>query len=241
MTGQPCASASASDEPLAFERRRREEDGCRVQHASRIVGPAAQHDVGAEAALVDERLQRVVLGSLAVDVERRTRHLAHDRLERADRVVDPLARREPVEHHDAARVSRREWGDGCRGRHRMRNDHVHGRGAEALLDLRALHRGRPQHGVEALRDGEPPRPQRVERAVRLVRRLEVDGVDGVHQPHLGVVPPDEQLAELTRLADHDDRALGIRAAQLADDVREPGPVQRAEAVEHADAIVPMRP
>ena len=112
-----------------------------------------------------------------------------------------------------------------------------GDAAEALLDLRALHRGRPQHGVEALRDREPARPQRVDRAVRLIRRLEVDGVDRVHEAHIGVIPPDEQLAELPRLADHDDRAIGIRAAELADDVGEPRPVERPEAVEHAARLL----
>ena len=65
-----------------------------------------------------------------------------------------------------------------------------------------------------------------------IRGLEVHGVDGVHETHVRVVPADEQLAELPRLADDDDRALGIRAPHLLHHVGEPGTVQRAEPVEH---------
>ncbi len=74
----------------------------------------------------------------------------HDERERADRVIDPLAGREPVEHDDAAGCAIGERGDGCRGRDGVRHDDVHGRGAEAVLDVGALRGGRPQHGVEAL-------------------------------------------------------------------------------------------
>ncbi len=56
-------------------------------------------------------------------------------------------------------------------------------------------------------------------------------MDRVHEPQRRVVPPREQLAELARLAHHDDRAVGIPRPESVDDVLEPGAVQRPEAVD----------
>ena len=150
--------------------------------------------------------------------------------ERADRVVDALAGGEPVQHDDPAAGAIGERRDGCRGRHRIRNDDVHRRGSEAVLDVVALRGGRPEHRVEALGEREPARPQRVQRSVRGERRLEVDRVDRVDEPQGGVVPSGQQLAELAGLAHDHDRPFGVPRAQSVDDVLQPCPVQLAEAV-----------
>ena len=57
-------------------------------------------------------------------------------------------------------------------------------------------------------------------------------MDRVHETQGRVVPPGQQLAELARLADHDDRAIGIPRPQPVHHVLEPRPVQRAEALDH---------
>ena len=158
---------------------------------------------------------------------RRARPVANARIAWSIR----LPGREPVEHHDAARVARSTSGatDAAAGT-ACGTTTCTGDAPKRSSTSDALQRGRPQHRVEALGDREPARPQRVERPVRLIGRLEVDGVDRVHEAQRGVVPADEQLAELPRLADHDDRALGIRppAARRTTCV-EPRPVERAEA------------
>ena len=183
--------------------------------------------------LVDQGLQRVPLGTLAVDVQPGVGHRTHHALERADRVVDALARREAIEHHDPALVTVGGRHDRrCRG-DAVRHDDVDAVEPEPLPRIRALSLGEPQDRVEPLREVEPPRPQAVHRRIGGVGRLEVDGVQRVHEPDIGVVPSGEELTELARLAQHDHGSRRIRPAQSADDIVEPRAVERAEAVDDA--------
>ena len=96
------------------------------------------------------------------------------------------------------------------------------RRSEAILDIRSLHRRRPEHRVEALRDREPALPQRQSIGESQRERRRARGTACVvwtmrtRGVEHGLAGRDEGLADLARLADRGRQAPSPRAGDGVD-------------------------